>query len=578
MVLPLRPVSKPATPFYVVLVKPSKYDDDGYVISWRRAAIPSNTLACLYSLTEDVRDRRLLGDLDVVIEAYDESNRRVPVNQIVHRIRRAGGRGVVCLVGVQSNQFPRAVDLARRFRAAGIQTAIGGFHVSGCLAMLPEPPQDLKDAMAAGITLYAGEIEGRWDEFLKTAYERRLEPLYNFLDQKPALEGHPAPILPRRLTQRYLGSITSFDAGRGCPFECSFCTIINVQGRRSRGRTPDDVERTIRGNHAQGIRSYFITDDDFARHRGWEGIFDRLIRLREEGGLKISFTIQVDTACHRLPRFIDKAARAGCSKVFLGLENINPDSLKGTGKKQNRVDEYRKMLLEWRAHRVITYAGYILGFPADTHESVMRDIETIKRELPIDLLEFFFLTPLPGSEDHQRFHAAGVWMDPDMNKYDTEHVTTAHPRMSRKEWEQTYRDAWRSYYSPEHIETLFRRGAASGLHLGKLLGQVFAFYGSIMYEGVHPLQSGAFRRKDRRSRRPGFAIENPLIFYPRRAWELGRTVYRAARLATQLRRIRRRVELSLDVGAYTDPALAPAQVESPILAAVPLVQVQPITG
>ncbi len=85
-------------------------------------------------------------------------------------------------------------------------------------------------------------------------------------------------------------------------------------------------------------------------------------------------------------------------------------------------------------------------------------------------------------------------------------------------------------------------------------------------------------RKDRRSRRPGFAIENPLIFYPRRAWELGRTVYRAARLATQLRRIRRRVELSLDVGAYTDPALAPAQVESPILAAVPLVQVQPITG
>ncbi len=72
----------------------------------------------------------------------------------------------------------------------------------------------------------------------------------------------------------------------------------------------------------------------------------------------------------------------------------------------------------------MTFAGYILGFPTDTPESIARDIEIIKKELPVDILEFFYLTPLPGSEDHKILHAKGVPMDPDMNKYDLEHACT----------------------------------------------------------------------------------------------------------------------------------------------------------
>ena len=89
-------------------------------------------------------------------------------------------------------------------------------------------------------------------------------------------------------------------------------------------------------------------------------------------------------------------------RVFLGLENINPDSLVGAKKKQNRIAEYRAMLLAWKKVGCFTYAGYILGFPADTPEIIVRDIKIIQRELPLDLLEFFCLTPLPGSEDHKK--------------------------------------------------------------------------------------------------------------------------------------------------------------------------------
>ena len=153
------------------------------------------------------------------------------------------------------------------------------------------------------------------------------------------------------------------------------------------------------------------------------------------------------------------------------------------------------MLLAWRQHNVITYAGYILGFPTDTPETIARDIEIIKKELPIDILEFLCLTPLPGSEDHKTLHAQGVPMDPDMNNYDLEHVCTAHPRMSKETWLQVYADAWTRYYSDEHVETIMRRAVASRLSRRKIRDVLTAFSGSVRIEGVHPLQLGIVRRK-----------------------------------------------------------------------------------
>ena len=117
---------------------------------------------------------------------------------IIEQIRKGGGRGLVGLVGVQTNQFPRAVDIARPLRAAGIPVCIGGFHVSGCIAMLPDMPPELQEAMDLGITLFAGEAEGRLDDVLRAAYRNEMQPLSNFMKDLPGLEGAPVPYLPRR--------------------------------------------------------------------------------------------------------------------------------------------------------------------------------------------------------------------------------------------------------------------------------------------------------------------------------------------------------------------------------------------
>jgi hypothetical protein len=509
--------------FHLILIKPTHYDDDGYPIRWFRAAIPSNTLACLNALAEDARQRQVLGPaVEIRLHTFDETNQRVRPRRIIKAIRRAGGRALVGMVGVQSNQFPRALDLARPLRAAGLPVCIGGFHVSGSIAMLPEMPPEMVEAQALGISLFAGEAEGgRLDAVLRDAWNGALQPIYNYMNDLPAIEAEPLPILSRRHIRRIAHSFSSFDLGRGCPYQCSFCTIINVQGRKSRFRSPDDLERAIRANYAQGIRRFFITDDNLARNRNWEALFDRMIRLRQQDGIKLNLMIQVDTLCHRIPNFIDKAAQAGVRRVFIGLENINPDNLIGAKKHQNKITEYRVMLQKWREHGMITYAGYITGFPADTRQSILRDIEIIKRELPLDLLELFYLTPLPGSEDHLNLSRDGTWMDPDLNKYDLSHRVTHHPRMSDREWEETYRAAWESFYSYDHVRTILRRAAANpnGRPRTVVIALVW-FKLAVLFEGVHPLESGAFRRKARRERRPALSRQSPFSFYPRRAAEI----------------------------------------------------------
>jgi tRNA A37 methylthiotransferase MiaB len=544
--------------FAVTLIKPSRYDSDGYVIQWRTSCVPSNSLGCLFALTRDCAERKVLGpDVEIEYEAFDEPNMLLPVERLIQDMKAADG-ALLCLVGVQSNQFPRAMHIARRFRRSGIPVAIGGFHVSGCLSMLKTIPADIQEAIDLGVSIFAGEAEsGRYESLLKDVWAGTAKPIYNYMKDLPNLAGEPVPYLPDYVIDRIAGTYATLDSGRGCPYQCSFCSIINVQGRISRWRTPDDVEAVIRENYARGVRRFFFTDDNFARNKDWEHVLDRLIKLREEDKLRFKFVIQADALAHKNEGFIEKATRAGCHWVYIGLENINPENLIAAKKRQNKIWEYRKMLQIWKKHGVMVYAGYITGFPFDSRETILRDIEILKRELAIEVLEIFYLTPLPGSEDHQRLTNQGVWMDPDMNKYSLSERVTHHAKMSDEEWESAYHEAWRNYYNPKHIERIMRRAAANGKPLNKVLWAVLWFWACHEIEGIHPVEGGYIRRKVRTERRPGFKIESPIVFYPKRAADFLWKGARWLRLLWIVKNIARKVEADPAKREYMDAALTP---------------------
>src|SRR3954464_14707133 len=143
--------------FQLILIKPSHYDDDGYVIRWWRAMIPSNSLAAMYGIAADCAERQVLGpNVDIDITVIDETNTYVDTPALLARFERHSGFGLIALVGVQSNQYPRALDMARPFRNADIGVAIGGFHVSGCLSMLDGHAVGLDACRDMGISMFSG--------------------------------------------------------------------------------------------------------------------------------------------------------------------------------------------------------------------------------------------------------------------------------------------------------------------------------------------------------------------------------------------------------------------------------------
>ncbi|MBV5263199.1 B12-binding domain-containing radical SAM protein [Pinisolibacter aquiterrae] len=553
------------TRYDIHLIKPTRYDDDGYPLQWYRSLIPSNSLACVAGLVHDAIAREALGaNVEPHVHIVDETHTMVDPDRMIARHRQGGGRTVVFLVGVQSNQFPRAVDIARPLRAAGIPVAIGGFHVSGCVSMLDEMPADLKEAQALGISFFTGEAEeGRIDEVLRDGFDDALKPIYDHLPDAPGLAGQPTPFLEADEIRRNISAYASLDLGRGCPFECSFCSIINVQGRKSRFRTPDDLEKIVRENAANGISRFFLTDDNFARNKNWEAFVDRLLLLRKQG-LRVRMAVQVDAQAHKTPRFIEKLCAVGADQIFIGLENINPDNLESVKKRQNKIEDYRKTILAWKRYSVVIICGYIVGFPNDTRESIGRDIETLKRELAIDMIYLNYLTPLPGSEDHQRLTRQGVWMDPDMNRYDLSHRVTHHPVMSDAEWEGAYTDAHRAFYDWSHMRTIIRRMVAmKSTKRYTTLIRLVLYREAVRLESVAALEAGYGRIRRRRQRRPGLPLENPLVFYTRHWWRFVRSG--ATALVTYGRLYRFMVKTQRDPKRfdYVDDAIRPISEDNP---------------
>jgi len=509
--------------FHIVLIKPSKYDDDGYVIRFWKGVLPSNTLNVLHGLTEDIQARKVFGALPIEVTTFDETAEKVPHAKIIRWSKQPGTKLLVCLVGVQTNQFPRAMDMARTFRSAGIVVIMGGFHTSGTINMLSDQEPDIQELYREGICIVSGEVEGKWQGILEDYLKGQLKPLYSFaqdLQNLVDIEDAPLPRTSAKTMKHFAySSFATADTSRGCPFACTFCTIINVQGRKMRERSPESIAAMMRRNYLDhGLSFYFFTDDNFARKKLWRETFEEIIKLRDEG-LDVSFMMQVDLA--KKPKdFVSLAARAGCTQVFIGMESVNPQNLEAEGKKQNKVEEYRSIIKEWHDAGVLVHTGYIIGLPWDSTEQVAADVRFLIDEVEPDQASFFMLTPLPGSHDHREMKKRGEWMDPDFNKRDSFHATIKHPLMTAEEWTEAYENAWRTFYSKENMVRNLSRWTDHPRNYWNLMSIFFWYKNAALIEKQHPMVAGFFRLKDRKNRRAGYAVDSIPVHLWKRSKEI----------------------------------------------------------
>ena len=533
---------EPCRTIRVYFIKPSRYDEEGYVSVYRFGVQPNNTLTVLNALN-DTYNRRHSAKRNVYLNTviWDEICDGVISPETIKAIKEKavedGVELLIGLAGVQSNQYPRGRDIALQFVAQGVRTIMGGFHVSGY-------PESCEFLHSCGITTVVGEAENLWNEIIDDFLRGELKLNYAVTDGIRAKTGQDDIIVPiineaqlpvvddRYLTRFFSNATTTIDTSRGCPFTCSYCSVKNVMGRTMRSREPSSVVAWVRdaiSNH--GIESLFLVDDDFFRSPRWEDILNGLIEVKKEFP-KLSFMMQVDvdascyadiaegeteTAKHRRSRrFVELAAKAGCYMAFVGIESLNPDNLNYATKYQNTDDRQHKLTLEdsqrrvfkkygrvvdnWHRFGVSVHAGYMLGFPFDGPDCGRIAARTL-RKIGFDIVSFFIMTPLPGTEDQVRYAKDGEILDWDFNQLDSQHVTLKHPRLERDTWMRAYEEAFKGFYSIGRLlHTIFT--VAGGRHLAaesrRSTVRQFLYYFFSYRQGRHPMVGGVWqiRRRD----------------------------------------------------------------------------------
>lgn len=523
----------------VTLIRPTNYTDDGYPIKTRIGVIRSNTLTQIGTLVHDFVNEPFFKGVSLNIRKIDEAIEWIPTKEIVSQSKAHGIKSIVMLVGVQTNQYPRALDIASKFLPYGIPVLIGGFHVSGMLAMIGLTA-DLRDAISKGITLVAGEVEeGRLAVIVKDILMGKAQPLYNFLNPTPNLLNVPLPHITKNEFENFASCFTTIDTGRGCVFNCDFCTIINVQGRTMRYRDPKQVVQFIRQSYREsGVSHSFFTDDNTARNPRWRELFSELIRLREEEKIPFTFMMQSDLAARKMPGgdFFELAARAGCNQVFFGVESVNRENLRSKDKFQNQVSEYKDLMAHCHSLGITCHAGYILGLPFDTTESIKQDVAELQRMM-FDSASFYILSPLPGSKDHQRWWRDKRWMEKDLNAYDAAHVAVKPERMSRDELMEAYRHAWEQFYSTKHMVNILKLWKHDRYYYRERL----SFYAWYLYasriEQLHPMNCGFWTIRRRNERRANLPQEAIVPFWLNRSKVLALRLWGLIKLFFQLEEV-----------------------------------------
>ena len=526
----------------VYFIKPSRYDDEGYVQFFRYGVQPNNTLTVLKALNESF-NQRYSAKRNVYLETviWDETCDGVvspaTITSIKEKAAEDGVELLIGMAGVQSNQYPRGRDLALQFVAQGVTTMMGGFHVSGY-------PDSRTFLNSCRITTIVGEAENLWGEIVEDFLRGELKLNYSVTDGIRAKTGQDDIIVPvitdaqlpvvddRYLTRFFNPAMTTIDTSRGCPFTCSYCSVKNVMGRTMRSREPEAVVSWVRDAVSHhGIESLFLVDDDFFRSPRWEEILTGLGEVKKEFP-QLSFMMQVDvdascyanlaegeseTAKHRRSRrFVELAAKAGCYQAFVGIESLNPDNLNFATKYQNTddrqhrlsleesrrrvINKYRRVVENWHKVGVSVHAGYMLGFPFDGSDCGRVAAQTL-RKIGFDIVSFFIMTPLPGTEDQVRYAKEGSIVDWDFNNLDSQHVTLKHEKLDWQSWMQAYSDAFTGFYSfGKLLHTVLTVAGGRRLSAESRRSTVrqFVYYFFSYRQGRHPMVGGVWqiRRRD----------------------------------------------------------------------------------
>jgi radical SAM superfamily enzyme YgiQ (UPF0313 family) len=353
------------------------------------------------------------------------------------------------LVGLTAftTQATRAYDIAAQFRERGIPVVMGGIHASLVSA----------EASRFVDSIFIGECEGKWPQVIADVEAGGLQPKY---DGGTTGGGLLRP--DRRIFSKYRYEYVSAQTSRGCPMDCSFCSVTAFNGRLFRMRDVDDVVAEMRAIPERDI--IFVDDDLNGFSRKAKERCLELFRKMADAGLDKQWITQVTINFgddEELPRL---ARAAGCAGVFIGLEATDTRSLaliRKDGTSQRRgIDYYRENVARIRRNGIGVVGSFILGLDTQNIETVATDILRFAEESDLDGLNPTIITPLPGTRDYARMDAEGRILfknyPQDWEKYTLAFPVTSMPHVSGAGLMRKYVDVLQ-FFRPEHVAARYWR-------------------------------------------------------------------------------------------------------------------------
>ena len=336
--------------------------------------------------------------------------------------------GISCMTA----NAPRAYLLAREFRERGRKVVLGGVHPS----ILPEEAELHADSVVVG------EAEGVWATLLEDFQKGALKKRYH----------NPAPDLsvyvPKdfsKIIQRRLFSLVPVLTTRGCPYNCDFCCVTNLFGKKIRHVPVENVVRDIRES---GAKNVMFLDDNIIGHPAYAKELFRAIKP-----LKIKWVGQASISLVKDMELMQLASESGCKALFFGLESVDEKQLATLRKSIKEIENLKSALKKIKKMGILIHASMIFGFDDDRKEVFMDTVKFLIKN-KVSTVSFNILTPYPGTRTFAELRESGRLLTSDWKYYDHNTVVFKPKHMTPFElqWGKTF--ARKKFY---RLQSVLRR-------------------------------------------------------------------------------------------------------------------------